>query len=124
MAHFAKIENNLVTEVLVVNNDLEHRGADFLVNDLGLGGTWIKTSYNTRGNVHVNGGIPFRKNYAGIGFSYDSNRDAFISPKPFDSWLLNEDSCLWEAPVAYPNDGNFYTWDEETLSWKEVAIDE
>jgi hypothetical protein len=121
MAHFAKIENNLVTEVLVVNNDLEHRGADFLVNDLGLGGTWIKTSYNTRGNVHVNGGIPFRKNYAGIGFSYDSNRDAFIPPKPYESWLLNEDSCLWEAPVAMPTDGKLYMWDEETLSWKEVV---
>jgi hypothetical protein len=125
MAHWAELDKtNTVVRVLVGDNNDPNgdEGYQWLINN--LGGTWIKTSYNTHGNVHVNGGIPFRKNYAGIGFSYDSNRDAFISPKPFDSWLLNEDSCLWEAPVAYPNDGNFYTWDEETLSWKEVAIDE
>ena len=121
MAHFAEIdENNVVTRVLVVSNDQEDRGHDFLSNDLGLGGTWLKTSYNTVGGVHSNGGTPFRKNYAGIGFTYDSDRDAFIPPKPFNSWNLNEDTCLWDSPVPYPTDGKMYTWNEDTTSWKEV----
>ena len=80
-----------------------------------------RTSYNTRGGVHQLGGTPFRKNYAGIGYYYDSQRDAFISPKPFPSWVLNEETCLWEAPVSKP-DGNWY-WDEETTSWKEITND-
>ena len=100
MAHFAEIdENNIVTRVLVVGDDQENRGQEFLANDLGLGGTWKKTSYNTVGGVHSNGGTPFRKNYAGIGFTFDEARDAFIPPKPFNSWNLNEDTCLWEAPI-------------------------
>jgi hypothetical protein len=84
------------------------------------GGTWVKTSYNTLGGKHLLGGTPLRKNYAGIGFTYDEGRDAFISPKPFDSWLLDEETCLWQSPVPYPTDGKDYDWDEQTLSWVEV----
>lgn len=124
MAHFAQIdENNVVVQVLVVSDAEEHRGQEFLADDLGLGGTWKKTSYNTQGGVHANGGTPYRKNYAGIGYTFDAARDAFIPPKPFNSWLLNETSCLWEAPVAYPTDGKMYTWDEASTSWVEVAND-
>ena len=110
MAHFAQIENNIVTQVLVVDNTQEHRGQEFLANDLNLGGTWIQTSYNSN----------IRKNYAGIGFTYDSVRDAFIPPKPFDSWLLDEDTCQWNAPTPYPQDDKRYVWDEEQLNWKEI----
>ena len=121
MAYFAEIDNtNTVTRVLAVPDAQQDRGQDFLATDLGLGGTWIQTSYNTRGGVHTNGGTPLRKNYAGIGYTYDSGRDAFIPPKPYESWLLNEDTCLWDAPVPYPTDGKMYRWDEDTLSWVEV----
>lgn len=121
MAHFAEIdENGVVLRVLVVGDDQEGRGQEFLANDLGLGGTWKKTSYNTSGGVHANGGTPFRKNYAGVGYTYDAGRDAFIPPKPFASWNLNETSCLWEAPVAYPTDGKMYRWDEPNLEWVEA----
>ena len=85
----------------------------------GKGGLCKRTSYNTVGGVHQNGGTPFRKNYAGVGYTYDPVRDAFYAPQPFESWTLNEESCLWEAPVAYPDDGNLYLWDEETLNWIE-----
>lgn len=106
MSHFAKIDsNNIVTEVIVAEQDFINSGA---VGDSFL---WIQTSYN--GN--------FRKNYAGIGFTYDKERDAFIPPKPYLSWTLNEDTCLWEAPVAYPEDGNDYDWNEETQTWDEVT---
>lgn len=111
MAHFAKINNGLVEQVIVAEQD-------FVDN---IPGEWIQTSYNTRGGVHILGGTPLRKNFAGIGYSYDAQRDAFIPPKPFDSWLLNEDSCLWEAPVAYPTDGKKYTWDESHQQWIEVT---
>jgi hypothetical protein len=121
MAHFAEIDkNNIVVRVLRVPDEEEHRGQDFLAIDLALGGTWIQTSYNTRGGVHTNGGTPLRKNYAGIGYTYDSERDAFIPPKPYESWLLNNDTCLWDAPVPYPTDGKMYRWDEDTVSWVEV----
>jgi hypothetical protein len=83
-------------------------------------GEWIQTSYNTYGGEHKLGGTPLRKNYAGIGFTYDRVKDAFIPPKPFASWVLNEDTCLWDAPVAMPDDGKIYTWDEETTNWVEV----
>ena len=117
MAHFAEVdENNIVLRVLVVDDSQESNGQEFLATTLGLGGTWIKTSYNTAGGVHSNGGTPLRKNYAGIGYSYDSVRDAFIAPKPYPSWVLNETSCVYEAPVAMPTDG-LYTWNEETTSW-------
>ena len=121
MAYFARIDNGVVTSVLAVSDSEEHRGQDFLAIDLALGGTWIQTSYNTHGGVHTLGGTPLRKNYAGIGYTYDEARDAFIPPKPFDSWLLNEDTCLWDAPTPYPSDGGMYRWDEDTLAW--VAVE-
>jgi hypothetical protein len=111
MSHFAKVENGIVTQVIVAEQD---------VIDSGLFGTgWVQTSYNTHGGQHPNG-TPLRKNYAGIGYTYDEQRDAFIPPKPFASWLLNEDTCLWDAPVAMPNDGAMYQWNEETLAWETV----
>ena len=113
MSHFAKVENGIVTQVIVAEQD---------VIDSGVFGTgWVQTSYNTRGGVHVLGGTPLRKNYAGIGSTYDPHRDAFIPPKPFASWVLNEDTCLWNTPVAMPTDGKIYTWDEESVAWKEVV---
>jgi len=122
MAHFAEIDaDNKVVRVLVVGDDQEERGQEFLAQDLGLGGTWLQTSYNTVGGVHQNGGTPLRKNYAGIGYTYDAQRDAFIPPKPFPSWNLDESSCLWEAPIDYPSDGKLYTWDEDNITWKEVT---
>lgn len=108
MAHFAKIENNIVTQVLVVHNDLEHRGADFLANDLGLGGTWVQTSYNNN----------FRKQYASVGFTYDAVNDVFIAPQPYPSWILN-DNFDWVAPIAQP-EGNNYYWSEIDLKWLNV----
>jgi hypothetical protein len=121
MAHWAEIDSdNIVTRVLVVADDKED-GQAFLSDELGLGGTWKKTSYNTIGGVHTNGGTPFRKNFAGIGYTFDAAKDAFIPPKPFASWTLNNTSCLWEAPVAMPTDGKIYNWDEATTSWKEVT---
>jgi hypothetical protein len=123
MAHFAEIDNaGIVLRVLVVDNDQENRGQEFLADDLGLGGTWKKTSYNTVGGVHTSGGTAYRKNYAGIGYKYDAVKDAFIPPKPFPSWTLNNDTCLWEAPTPMPvEEGKFFTWDEATTSWKEVT---
>lgn len=98
MAHFAEIdENNIVVRVLVVGDDQEDRGQEFLADDLGLGGTWKQTSYNTQGGIHLLGGTPFRKNFAGIGYSYDAERDAFIPPKPFDSCIFNEETCNWDC---------------------------
>ena len=121
MAHFAEIDaEGTVLRVLVVADAQEDRGQEFLATDLGLGGTWKKTSYNTVGGVHSNGGTPYRKNYAGIGFKYDNALDAFIPPKPYASWDLNEDTCLWEAPTPMPTDDKMYAWDEDTTSWKEV----
>ena len=122
MAHFAEIDaEGTVLRVLVVADAQEDRGQEFLADDLGLGGTWKKTSYNTVGGVHTGGGTPYRKNYAGIGYKYDNALDAFIPPKPFASWTLNEDTCLWEAPTPMPvEEGKLFTWDEATLSWKEV----
>ena len=109
MAHFAKIEDNIVTQVIVVPDNAEDRGQDYLANDLGLGGTWVQTSYNAR----------IRKNYAGVGFTYDSVRDAFIAPKPFNSWELDEETCKWEPPIPKPfiPEGYHCTWLEETVNW-------
>lgn len=96
MAHFAEIdENNIVIRVLRVPDEEEHRGQEFLADDLGLGGTWVQTSYNTRGGVHLLDGTAFRKNYAGIGYSFDAIRDAFIPEKPEGNWTLDEETCLW-----------------------------
>jgi hypothetical protein len=108
MSHFAKLENGIVTQVIVAEQD---------VIDTGLFGVgWIKTSYNTKAGQHPEG-RPFRKNYAGVGFTYDYERDAFIPPKPYASWTLNEETCLWDCPVDYPIDGNSYVWDEDVLNW-------
>jgi len=115
MAHFAHITNGIVDQVIVIDAETLATG------HWGSPSEWIQTSYNTHGGVHSQGGTPLRKNYAGIGYSYDSGRDAFIPPKPFASWLLNETTCLWEAPTAMPTDGKMYTWDEPTLAWVEVA---
>jgi hypothetical protein len=118
MAHYAFLdENNIVTEVIVGKNEGEE-GIDWEQHYGAFRGQPCKrTSYNTYGGVHSGGGTPYRKNYAGIGFTFDAERDAFIPPKPYASWLLNEDSCLWNAPVPYPDDGKRYQWDEATLSW-------
>ena len=116
MAHYAFLdENYIVTEVIVgkdeSNYDWEAHYGQF------RGQLCKRTSYNTHGGVHNSGGTPYRKNYAGIGYSYDPQRDAFIPPKPFNSWQLNETTCLWDPPTPMPTDGNMYRWDEDTTSW-------
>ena len=123
MAHYTFLDNNnIVTEVIVGKNEGEE-GIDWEVHYGNFRGqTCKRTSYNTSGGIHSSGGIPYRKNYAGIGYSYDEQRDAFISPKPYESWILNEDTCLWEPPVPYPTDGERYLWNEETISWDLVSI--
>ena len=97
----------------------ENIGIDFLNNLYQTNDTWIQTSYNTRGGQHTLGGTPFRKNFAGVGYTYDEDRDAFIPPKPYPSWILNEDTCQWESPTPYPNDGLIYNWNEETCLWED-----
>jgi hypothetical protein len=114
MAHFAKVIHGVVTEVLVIDQDVIDTGA------FGDPSLWVQTSYNTYGGQHPEG-RPLRKNYAGIGYTYDAERDAFIAPQPFASWVLNEDTCLWEAPTEKPDDGKLYLWDEATLAWKQVT---
>ena len=111
MAHWARVQGGIVTQVIVAEEEYFQTYVD------DEPGEWIQTSYNTRAGQHDLGGTPLRKNYAGIGFSYDSTRDAFIPPQPYPSWTLNEDTCLWECPVAYPDDGNMYNWNEETQAW-------
>lgn len=119
MAHWAEIDdNNIVVRVTVGNNNDPDEGYNWLVEN--LGGTWIKTSYNTNAGVHLLGGTPLRKNFASVGFTYDLARDAFIAPKPYDSWILDEESCTWEAPISYPDDGTIYEWDESVVNWIEV----
>jgi hypothetical protein len=129
MASFAKIGlNSKVIEVLSVNNEVlkdsngveqEVNGIDFLTKLTGYP-VWKQTSYNTHGGVHNNNGIPLRKNHAGIGYTYDEDRDAFIPKKPFNSWVLNEQTCNWEAPVSYPQNNNKYNWNETNLNWELV----
>jgi len=130
MARFAELDVfKKVIRVLVLDdkdtqdkkgNEVESVGVKYLNNS--FGGTWVRTSYNTQGGVHTLGGTPFRKNHAGIGFTYDEARDAFIPPQLYNSWTLNEDTCQWEAPSAYPDDDKLYEWNEETTSWVEVTI--
>ena len=122
MAHFAQVVNGVVTQVIVAEQDFINSGA------VGPAAQWIQTSYNTQGGVHTLGGTPLRKNYAGIGYSYDAGRDAFIPPKPYASWILVDDTCQWESPVPVPSDAGTgtppkaYTWDEPTTSWVEVVL--
>ena len=124
MAHFAKVVNGKVDQVIVAEPDFFDSFVD------SSPGEWIQTSYNTRGGVHYNpetnepdDGTPLRYNYAGVGFSYDATADAFYAPQPFASWTLNTDTYLWEAPVAYPDDGEVYEWNEETTSWDPVVTE-
>jgi hypothetical protein len=113
MAHFARVNaQGIVEQVIVAEQDF--------IDVLPDATSWVQTSYNTYGGVHANGGTPLRKNYAGIGYTYDAGRDAFISPKPYAQWILNEDTCLWEAPTQMPNDDKTYRWDEQQGNWAEV----
>ena len=121
MAHFAKVVNGTVEQVIVAEPEFFDTFVD------SSPGEWIQTSYNTHGGVHYSpetgepdGGVALRKNYAGVGFTYDAAKDAFIPPQPYNSWNLNEETCLWEAPVAYPEDGNMYTWNEDITTWEQV----
>ena len=118
MAHYAFLNmQNIVTEV-IVGKDETNGPTNWEIHYGNIREQVCKrTSYNTTGGIHANSGTPFRKNYAGIGYTYDESRDAFIPPKPFDSWTLNETTCLWDAPVAYPEDGQMYTWNEELGTW-------
>jgi len=114
MAHYAKVLNGKVTQVIVAEAEFFN---DFVDTSPG---EWIQTSYNTQKGVHATGGTPLRKNYAGIGYSYDHSKDAFIPPQPFASWILNEDTCVYDPPVTYPTDGEEYEWDEDNTNWKKV----
>jgi hypothetical protein len=112
MTHFARVQNGVVTDVIVIEQDMI---------DTGLWGPpeeWIQTSYNTQAGVHKEGGVPLRKNYAGVGFTYHEELDAFIPPKPFDSWVLDETTGLWKAPIQCPQDGNAYLWNEQEQQWE------
>ena len=115
MAHYAKVVDGIVTKVIVAEADFFNTFVD------DSAGEWIQTSYNTHGGEHTLGGTPLRKNFAGIGFTYDREKDAFIPPQPFASWTLNETTCLWEAPVTYPDDGKMYIWNESITNWTEVV---
>ena len=124
MSHFAEINavrNNTVTRVIVADQEFIDSGA------VGNANNWIQTSYNTKGGIHYgpnfaapDGGVALRKNYAGVGYTYDATRDAFYAPQPFASWVLDDDTCQWEAPTAYPDDDKMYDWDEDNLEWKEM----
>jgi hypothetical protein len=115
MSHYAKVVDGKVSQVIVAEEDFFNTFVD------SSPGEWIKTSYNTHGGQHTLGGTPLRKNYAGIGYTYDRTKDAFIPPQPFASWTLNEETCLWESPTPYPTDDKIYHWDEPTTSWVETV---
>jgi hypothetical protein len=114
MSHYAKVIDGRVEQVIVVERDVLNTGI------FGDPNQWIQTSYNTHGGQHLLGGTPLRKNFAGVGFVYDPALDAFYTPQPYPSWLLDSETCFWHAPVPYPNDGKYYTWDESTVNWKEI----
>ena len=114
MAHFAKVVDGTVTQVIVAEPEFFETFVD------SSPGEWVQTSYNTRGGEHTLGGTPLRKNYAGIGYTYDRVRDAFIPPQPYASWILDEETCLWKSPIPYPTDGSNYIWNEEVGSWDVV----
>jgi hypothetical protein len=111
MSHYAKVNNGIVEQIIVAEQEFFETFVD------NSPGEWIQTSYNTRGNQHTLDGTPLRGNFAGVGYTYDRTNDVFYAPKPYASWLLNETTWLWEAPVAYPNDDNRYAWNESTTSW-------
>jgi hypothetical protein len=129
MSHFAKVVDNIVEQVIVAEQDF--------IDTLPDSSAWVQTSYNTRGGKHYapntsdeDGGVALRKNYAGVGYTYDTTRDAFYAPQPYPSWLLDEDTCLWDSPVPHPNkdateenpgDGKMYAWDEDIVNWKEIV---
>jgi hypothetical protein len=115
MAHYAKVQNGLVTQVIVAEAEFFETFVDTSP------GEWIQTSYNTAGGQHPEG-RPLRKNYAGIGYTYNRELDAFISPKPYASWILDEETCQWNAPVARPDDDRYYIWNEDTISWQESEL--
>jgi hypothetical protein len=127
MAHFVKLgRGNVVEQVIVISNDVattEQDGVDFINNLYKTNDLWKQTSYNTRGGVHILDGVPFRKNYASIGDRYDEERDAFIPKKKFNSWILDEDTCTWKAPIDKPDDGKLYIWDENNINWKERVFE-
>lgn len=114
MAHFAKLNKNNIVTFVTVGRD-EDNETELTTR---TGDVYKQTSYNTRGGVHILGGTPFRKNYAAVGYKYDENKDAFIPPQPFDSWTLDEETCLWNPPVEYPSDGEMYNWNETSLVWE------
>lgn len=127
MGHFAKVENGKVTKVIVAEQEFINSGV------VGNPHHWIRTSYNTRGGIHYDPitkepssdqNKALRKNYAGKGYTYDTKKDAFIPPKPYDSWALNDESCLWDPPTPYPDDGKNYKWNEENVSWIEITGEE
>jgi len=115
MAHYAKVNNGIVEQVIVAEAEFFETFVD------SSPGEWIQTSFNTQGGDHLYGGTPLRKNFASIGMTYDSTRDAFIHTQQYNSWILNEDTCLWESLVACPTDDKMYTWNEDTLAWDEVV---
>ena len=121
MAHFAKVENGIVTQVIVAGQDVIDSGL------FGEPSSWVQTSYNTRGGVHYgqdnqpDGGVALRANYAGIGYTYDAQNDVFYAPQPYPSWTISAPTWVWQSPTPYPTDGKLYTWDEATLSWVEVV---
>jgi len=112
MAHYAKIKDNIVVEVIVADQSV--------INSFDNPNEWIQTSYNTHGGVHSNGGTPLRKNYASVGYTYDTTRDAFIPPQPYPSWTLDESTCYWNSPTEKPDNDTHHYWDENSLSWLEA----
>lgn len=122
MAHYALLNyNNIVTDVITGKNENDqNQNMELVYQDI-FKQVCKRTSYNTIAGNHINGGTPFRKNFAGVGYTYDESKDAFIPPKPFDSWVLNETSCIWEAPVALPSGNNMYDWDEDNQQWTQIT---
>lgn len=122
MAHYALLNyNNIVTDVITGKNENDqNQNMELVYQDI-FKQVCKRTSYNTIAGNHINGGTPFRKNFAGVGYTYDESKDAFIPPKPFDSWILNETSCIWEAPVALPSGNNMYDWDEDNQQWTQIT---
>lgn len=141
MAHFAKVKDGLVTQVIVIDNKHEANATKFITETLGFEGNWLQTSFNTWAGKHAKAGTPLRKNFAAVGYSYDKDLDAFIPPKPFESWILNEDTCQWVAPVSKPTDAEqsdlqdidentkptgfkSYRWNESIVNWELVETEE